>query len=50
VITGVFIAEEVDGGDYGQEIPQQLMYKHSWRPCEHGLRSFFLVKSKLPVL
>jgi len=35
VISGVFIAEEVDAeGDNGQEIPQQLMYKLSWRPCE----------------
>jgi hypothetical protein len=46
MICGVFIAEDDGEGDNGQEIPQQLMYRHSWRPYEHGLRPFFLVKSK----
>jgi hypothetical protein len=31
--TGVFMAEEVDGaGDNGQNVPQQLMWRHNWRP------------------
>jgi hypothetical protein len=32
VLHGIFIAEQVDGGgDKRQDIPQWLMYKHSWK-------------------
>lgn len=31
--SGLFIAVDVDRvGDRGQEIPQWLLYRHSWRP------------------
>jgi len=53
VSSGVFIAEDVDRmGDRGEEIPQWLMYIHSWRPlrtCHCNLPvlliKFYLVKS-----
>jgi len=53
VSSVVFIVEDVDRvGDRGGEIPQRLMYTHSWRPlgtCHCNLPvvliKFYLVKS-----
>jgi len=54
VSSGGFIAEDVDRvGDRGQEIPQWLMFRHSWKPfgtCHCNLSvavmKLFLEKSK----